>query len=85
MAGAFIVPIRGSRSPSACFLCEREGAADWFVLINNTGGAVDVWAVDGVTAGELIEDPTTGYTYIPRTVARVHVRLVRSDIHEQSL
>lgn len=29
------------------FVCVDEGDADWFVFINNTGGPVDVWAVEG--------------------------------------
>ena len=30
-----------------CFLASDEGERDWFVRMNNTGGAVDVWEVDG--------------------------------------
>jgi hypothetical protein len=55
--------IAGSESPEqeGCFLCHDESGAEWFIDMNNTGGPVDVWAVDGVDPSELRESPE-GYT-----------------------
>jgi len=64
---------------AGCYLCADEGEAEWFVQLNNTGGAVDVWAVDGVDEGDLIESPH-GHAYLGQPVAAEQVRLVRSDI-----
>lgn len=78
--------VAGSTSPEVegCFLCLDEFEADWFIRLNNTGGAVDVWVVDGVTMGELLESPT-GFLYVPRAVAPEHVKFVRSDMLGTSL
>lgn len=67
-----------TREVEGCFLCLDESEADWFIHLNNTGGAVDVWVVDGVTIGDLLESPT-GFFYVPRAVAPEHVKLARSD------
>lgn len=76
--------IAGSSSPeiAGCFLCEGEAETEWFVRLNNTGGAVDVWAVDGLAMDDLPQSPN-GYVYVPRCVAPEHVRLVRRDMQEQ--
>jgi hypothetical protein len=61
--------IAGSQGPEqqGCFLCRSEWEADWFVRMNNTGGPVDVWAVDGVDEAQLVESPE-GYPYLPATI-----------------
>jgi len=58
--------IAGSKSPEApgVFMCVDEGDADWFVFINNTGGPVDVWAVEGIDPASLL-DNGSGYGYLP--------------------
>ena len=73
--------IAGSRTPEqdGCFLCEGEDEAEWLVSMNNTGGPVDVWAVDGVDEQELVESPE-GYFYSPRAIAPDRVTLLRTDI-----
>ena len=42
--------IAGSRQPEeeGCFLCMNDFEVSFFVRINNTGGPVDVWAVEGI-------------------------------------
>jgi hypothetical protein len=72
--------IAGSRAPEqeGCFLCLDDHEADWFVSMNNTGGPVDVWAVDGIS-DDLVQSPE-GHYYIPRVVARQHLSLVLRDI-----
>lgn len=73
--------IAGSYEPEqeGCFVCENEDDADWFVRMNNTGGTVDVWQVDGVSRSELVQSPEN-YFYVPRRVPRSDLRLVRRDI-----
>jgi hypothetical protein len=73
--------IAGSREPeqAGCFLCLNEFYVDWFVRMNNTGGPVDVWAVDGVSEHELVESPE-GHDYLPRPIPAGQLTLLRTDI-----
>ena len=61
------------------FLCEDESEADWFVRMNNTGGPVDVWAVEAIDKEELIEAPE-GHLYLARPIPPDRLTLVRCDI-----
>lgn len=72
--------IAGSRSPeqAGCFVCEDD-QIEWFVLMNNTGGPVDVWEVTGVDRDELQESPE-GFFYVPRRISPADIELVRRDI-----
>jgi hypothetical protein len=72
--------IAGSRAPEqeGCFLCLDDHEADWFVNMNNTGGPVDVWAVDGIN-DDLVRSPE-GHYYLPRVIARQQLTLVLRDI-----
>ena len=72
--------IAGSTAPEVpgCFLAADERDADYFVRMNNTGGPVDVWEVSGVDDGDLRE--FSGYAYLPATIHRGQLRLVRTDI-----
>jgi hypothetical protein len=67
-------------SPSAevegCFLCEDEWTADWFRDLNNTGGPVDVWSVDGVEVDSLL-DAGSGFVYFPGVIGRDQLTLFR--------
>ena len=76
--------IAGSRAPEAegVFVVGSLLDADWFVQMNNTGGPVDVWRVDGVPPHELTESGT-GFLYVPRTVPASRVTLVRTDLPPQ--
>lgn len=58
--------IAGSRSPEVAgvFLVSDYSTVLFFIRINNTGGPVDVWAVDDVPNSDLI-DNGTGFTYVP--------------------
>ncbi|HKY74853.1 MAG TPA: NUDIX domain-containing protein [Acidimicrobiia bacterium] len=49
--------------------------------MNNTGGPVDLWAVDGVDEGELVQS-STGYLYLPATIPAERLTLLRADIPE---
>ena len=72
--------IAGSRQPEleGTFLCRDEFEADWFVRMNNTGGPVDVWAIDDVDIGLLREKD--GFSYLRAVVPPNRMTLVRSDL-----
>jgi hypothetical protein len=72
--------IAGSTAPEVegVFLCTDEREADYFVRLNNTGGPVDVWQVDGVEVEQLL-DAGSGYLYLPRPVPPASVRLTALD------
>ena len=72
--------IAGSRTAEqeGCFLCLGEWEMEWFVKLNNTGGPVDVWAVDGVDPKALVESPE-GHFYLPSVVAAERLTLWRRD------
>jgi hypothetical protein len=73
--------IAGSSRPEqdGCFLSRSEGEADFFVRMNNTGGPVDVWAVDDVDEGDLVVSPEN-FCYVPFTVPSDRLTLIREDI-----
>jgi hypothetical protein len=73
--------IAGSDTPEqeGCFMCLDEGEVEWFVNMNNTGGPVDVWAVEGVDEEDLIESPE-GHLYLPTAVPPRRLTLFRSDV-----
>jgi hypothetical protein len=72
--------IAGSRRPEqeGCFLAD-EWTADYFVRLNNTGGPVDVWAVEAVDELQLLTSPE-GYQYLPELISADRLTLVRRDI-----
>lgn len=72
--------IAGSTRPEAegCFLMAEE-EIDWFLSINNTGGPVDVWRVDGVDESSMIES-SNGYWYLPERVSPSALTLEMSDL-----
>lgn len=73
--------IAGSAGPelAGCFLCDPdEGDVDFFLGLNNTGGLVDVWRVDGVQPNELRE--MDGFMYIERSVPPALVSIALRDI-----
>jgi len=65
-----------------CFLCRDEWEVDWFVRMNNTGGAVDVWAVNDVDEKELVESPE-GHFYLAGAIPPERLLLVRRDIEPE--
>jgi hypothetical protein len=73
--------IAGSPMPEVdgCFLASDDVEADFFVRMNNTGGPVDVWAVEGVADEDLVGSPE-GFLYLPRPVPAEQLRLVRQGI-----
>jgi hypothetical protein len=78
--------IAGSRRPEVegVFLCIDPGEADWFVRLNNTGGPVDVWAVEGIELDRLLVSPE-GHSYLPDKIGPRQLLLARQDLqHEYS-
>jgi hypothetical protein len=75
--------IAGSNSPEVAgvFLCVDRHEADYFMRMNNTGGPVDVWQVDGIDVEELL-DAGSGYLFLPRPVHSALVRLTALDGHQ---
>jgi hypothetical protein len=73
--------IAGSRRPelAGVFVCLDDFEVDWFVRMNNTGGAVDVWGIDGLTDNELVES-STGHYYVARPIPATQLTLVRTDV-----
>jgi hypothetical protein len=77
--------IAGSLQPEqeGSFLCLDEWEVSWFVRMNNTGGSVDVWAVDGVKEGELVQSPE-GHSYVQSRIPPERLTLVRADIEPEA-
>lgn len=73
--------IAGSQRPEVdgCFLCLDLWEVEWFVEMNNTGGPVDVWAIDGLSGVDLVADPN-GHNYYPGTIALARLHLLRRDV-----
>ena len=73
--------IAGSVEPeqAGCFLCVDEWEMEWFIEMNNTGGPVDVWAVEGVDEAQLVESPE-GHSYLPRRIPADRLTLLRVDL-----
>jgi hypothetical protein len=46
---------------------------------NNTGGPVDVWAVEGIDEVRLLTSPA-GYLYLPEPISPDRLAFVRRDI-----
>lgn len=69
--------IAGSRGPEeeGVFLCLDESEAGFFVRMNNTGGPVDVWAVEGIDEQQLIATGS-GFSYFPDRIARRRLTLL---------
>jgi len=61
------------------FLCRDEFEAEWFVDMNNTGGPVDVWAVEGVDPQSLV-DNGNGHAYVSEWIPASRLTLLRIDL-----
>jgi len=79
MSGAW--GIAGSRQPEVdgIFLSPDHFTAQFFVRMNNTGGTVDIWAVDDVDPNDLIESGN-GFSYVSYRIDRQ-----RPTLHDQGL
>ena len=73
--------IAGSTAPEqdGIFVESSEWHADWWLRINNTGGPLDLWAVEGIDPSELVESPE-GFFFVPRPIPRSQLTLVRTDV-----
>ena len=71
--------IAGSRRPEAdgIFLCADEHEAQYFVRLNNTGTAVDVWQVEGIDERALLPNGS-GYFFLPARIPPERVSLLRT-------
>ncbi len=78
--------IAGSRRPEVhgVFLVPDHFTAQFFVRINNTGGPVDIWAVDDVDPGELI-DAGSGFSYVPYRIGPHQLTLHDQGLTEEAL
>lgn len=65
-------------------MCLDDFETDWFVRMNNTGGPVDVWAVDGVDRLALL-DNGNGHLYVAGTVPVKSLTLLRRSVPVQLL
>jgi hypothetical protein len=76
--------IAGSVRPEqdGCFVCLSEWEMEWFVDMNNTGGPVDVWEVEGVNESELVESPE-GHSFVPRRIPADCLRLHQTDVPQR--
>jgi hypothetical protein len=72
--------IAGSSRPEAegIFLAVEEDV-EWFTRLNNTGGTVDVWAVDGIEPQDLVPNGS-GYFYLPVSVPAARLTLLAADL-----
>ena len=73
--------IAGSTRPEAdgIFLCGEEFTVEFFLRMNNTDSAADVWQVDGVDPNQL-RDNGNGFEYLPERVGVGRLSLVRMDV-----
>jgi hypothetical protein len=73
--------IAGSERPEeeGSFVCMNEFEVSFFIRGNNTGGPVDVWAVEGVEEEELVTPPN-GFQYVPRRIPPTQLSLYRRDL-----
>jgi hypothetical protein len=73
--------IAGSSRPEVegIFLGQDEHDVDYFTQMNNTGGPVDVWAVDGIDEDEFRESPN-GYRYVPGAIPADRLTLLATDL-----
>jgi hypothetical protein len=69
--------IAGSTRPEVpgIFLCPDRFEADWFAQMNNTGGAVDIWAVDGIDHDDLIPGGS-GFSYVSTAIPASQLTLL---------
>lgn len=73
--------IAGAARPEqeGAFVCRGRFEVDFFVRINNTGGPVDVWRIEGVDEDDLV-DAGSGFVYLPGTVPARRLTLVETDL-----
>ncbi len=78
--------IAGSRQPEVdgIFLSPDHFTAQFFVRMNNTGGPVDIWAVDDVDPNDLI-DSGNGFSYVPYRINRARLTLHDQGLTEDAL
>jgi hypothetical protein len=73
--------IAGSTRPeeAGVFLC-GDLDVDFFVRMNNTGGPVDVWAVDGIDNARLVTTGS-GFQYVPARIPAGQLALVEQSAY----
>ena len=63
-----------------CSSALTGGRLTWFVELNNTGGEVDVWAVEGIAEDQLL-DAGSGFLYFPGTISADAVERIQLSRH----
>ena len=78
--------IAGGREPEVdgIFLSTDCLTAQFFVRMNNTGGPVDIWAVDGVDPNDLVESGD-GFRYLPTRIDRQRLTLADTGLLAEAL
>ena len=78
--------IAGSRQPEVDgnFLSPDYFTAQFFVRMNNTGGPVDIWAIDGIDPDDLVESGS-GYSYLPIRIDRLRLTLADKGLLASAL
>jgi hypothetical protein len=73
--------IAGSAQPEVdgIFVARSRFEAGLFVELNRTGGAVDIWGLDEVDAGDFVTSET-GYVYVPYVVDSGRLELLEQDL-----
>jgi hypothetical protein len=73
--------VAGSTRPEAAgiFLSSDQWDVEYFVRMNNTGGPVDVWQIDGVGPEQMV-DYGNGYLYLPGVIPADQLMLVQRDL-----
>ena len=61
------------------FLSRDEFEVEFFIMINATGGPIDVWAVEPAASDQWVET-NAGFRYVVGTVAAERITLIRRDI-----
>ena len=71
--------IAGSDSPEkeGVFVTTNRFDAGFFVRMNNTGGPVDLWAIDGV---DIPLNTSDGFFWVPARIAREKLTLLERSV-----
>jgi hypothetical protein len=77
--------IAGSEQPEAegVFLCRNQSDVDFMLHINNTGGPVDIWAVDGIDPRLMINNGN-GLYYFPGRIPPVLLTLIEGPLTQDN-
>lgn len=69
----------GARRRTGCLCASAASTLTLFVGMNNTGTRVDLWAIDGLDEGQLVESEN-GFLYVPGGIAVEMITLVEMNL-----